>query len=104
MREAIAKMIGEARGKNLRLGLEPAESAGMDDAIAIAREVGAIRVRCFRVAPAPRMAQVHCERSELHCCQFSVSACAGKERASLTGAMLMTCPAAAPVPGPLHLR
>jgi hypothetical protein len=57
----------------------------MDDAIAIAREVVAIGVRCFRVAPAPRMAHVHCVRSELHCCQFSVPACVGKEVAGSTG-------------------
>jgi hypothetical protein len=31
-------------------------------------------MRSFRVAPATRMADVRCVRSELHCAQFSVSA------------------------------
>ena len=72
MREAIAKMIGEARGENLSLRLEPAESAGMDDAVAVARVVIAVGMRDFRVAPSPRIAHVHCIGSELHYAQFSV--------------------------------
>ena len=45
-------MIGEARGENLRLCFQPAESAGMDDAVAVARIVIAIGMRGFRVTPA----------------------------------------------------
>jgi len=67
-------MIREARGENLCLRLEPAESAGMDDAVAIPCVVIAIRMRSLRVPPAPRMAHVHCIGSELHYRQFSVSA------------------------------
>ena len=67
-------MIGETRGENLRLCLKPAESAGMDDAIAVARVIIAIRMRSLRVAPAPRLADVHCIGSKMHYRQFSVSA------------------------------
>ena len=35
-------MIGEAAGKDLGLGLQPAESAGVNDAVAVALEIVAI--------------------------------------------------------------
>src|ERR1700722_20783198 len=104
VRETMAKMIGEAGGENLRLRLEPPESAGMDDAVAIARVVIAIGMRRLRVAPPPRVAHVQCVRSELHYAQFSVSARLAKERAGPTEMALMTCPATTPVPDPLHSR
>src|SRR5258708_20254849 len=34
MRQAIAKMVGIARGENLRLGFKPAKSAGINDTVA----------------------------------------------------------------------
>jgi hypothetical protein len=44
VREAIAKVIGIARSKDLRLCLQAAKSAGMDDAVTVARICVAIRV------------------------------------------------------------
>ena len=45
VRQAIAKMIGKAGGENLRLRFQPAESARMDDAVAVARVVVAVGMR-----------------------------------------------------------
>ena len=42
VRQPVAKMIGEARGENLRLRFESAESARMDYAIAVARVIVAV--------------------------------------------------------------
>ena len=42
--QPVAKMIGETAGKNLGLGLQPAESAGMNDPVAVALEIVAIGV------------------------------------------------------------
>ena len=42
VRQAIAEMIGKARGEDLRLRFEAAESARMDDAVAVARVIVAI--------------------------------------------------------------
>ena len=42
VREAIAEMIGIARGEDLRFGFQAAESARMDDAVAVARVIVAI--------------------------------------------------------------
>ena len=59
VRQAVAKMIGEAGGENLRLSFEPAESSRMDDAVAVACVIIAIRMLWFRVAAAARVAHVH---------------------------------------------
>src|SRR5579875_4079205 len=59
MREAIAKMIGEARGEDLRFGFEAAEGARMNDAIAVACIVVAIGMRGFGAAPAAGEPNVH---------------------------------------------
>ncbi len=52
--EAVAKMVGEAGGEDLRLRFEPAEGARMDDAVAVARVVIAIRMLRFGIAAAAR--------------------------------------------------
>ncbi len=59
VREAIAKMVGIARGENLRFGFQAAERARMNHAVAVARVIVAIRVLRFRVAAAARAAHVH---------------------------------------------
>ncbi len=51
MGEAVAEMIGDAGREDLRLVFETAEGAGVDDAIAVALELGAVGVGQFRVAP-----------------------------------------------------
>ena len=40
--QAVAKVIGEAAGKDLGLGFQPAKGAGVDDAVAVALKVVAI--------------------------------------------------------------
>ena len=40
--QAIAKVVGEAAGKNLGLGFEPAKGAGVNDAVPVALEIIAI--------------------------------------------------------------
>jgi hypothetical protein len=52
VREAIAKVIGKARGEDLRFGFQAAKSPGMNDAVAVARKLTAIGVRRFREASA----------------------------------------------------
>jgi hypothetical protein len=59
VREAIAEMIGVARGENLRLGFQPAEGAGMDDAVAVARVDAAVRMRRLRKAAAAGLLCAH---------------------------------------------
>ena len=44
MGQPVAKMIGETAGKNLGLGFQPAESARVDDAVAVPLEIIAIGV------------------------------------------------------------
>ena len=64
--EAIAKMIGVARGEDLRFGFEAAEGAGMNDAVAVARVVVAIGMLRLGVTAAAGAAHVHgvgCEHS-----------------------------------------
>ena len=48
MGEAIAEVVGEAAGKNLCLGFEPAKSAGMNDAVPVPLEIIAIGMLGFR--------------------------------------------------------
>jgi hypothetical protein len=64
MRQAIAEMVGVARGEDLRLGFETAERAGMNNAVAVARVVTAVRMRGLRVAPAARLLGAHCPGSK----------------------------------------
>jgi len=45
VRQAIPEMVGKTRGEDLRFGFETAESAGMNDAVAVARVVTAIGMR-----------------------------------------------------------
>ncbi len=59
VRQAIAKMVGKTRGEDLRLGFEAAESAGVDDAIAVARIVIAVRMRRFGITAAARSFRAH---------------------------------------------
>ena len=46
-------MVGIAAGKDLGLVLQPAEGARMDDAVAVALERVAVRMRRLRIAPSP---------------------------------------------------
>ncbi len=59
VREAVAKMIGIARGENLRLGFESAERAGVDDAVAVACIVIAIGMRRLGVTASAGLRDVH---------------------------------------------
>lgn len=59
MREAIAKVVGVTDGEDLSLGFEAAESAGMNDAVAIACIHAAIGMRRFRIAAAAREFGAH---------------------------------------------
>lgn len=57
--EAIAKMIGVARGENLRFGFQAAEGAGVNYAVAVAGVIFAIRMLRLRVAAAARALHIH---------------------------------------------
>ena len=59
MRQPVAKMIGEAHGEDLRLRFQPAESARMDHAVAVARVVVAVGMLRLRITPPPRRPHVH---------------------------------------------
>ena len=50
MRQTIAEVIGEASGEYLRLIFQTAESARVDDTIAVTLVVIAIGMRRFRIA------------------------------------------------------
>ena len=50
VREAVAEVIGITGGEDLRFGLEPAKSTRVNDAVAIACVLGAIRMARFVVA------------------------------------------------------
>lgn len=51
--EPIAEVVAKALGEDLRLAFEPAKSAGMNDAVTVALESVAVRVRSFgKFAPA----------------------------------------------------
>jgi len=64
MRQAIAEMIGIARGENLRFGFETPKRAGMNDAVAVARVVTAVRMCGLRITPAARLLGAHCPGSK----------------------------------------
>ena len=59
VREAVAEMVGIARGEDLRFCFEAAERPRMDHAIAVARVVVAVRMRRFGITPAARFRCVH---------------------------------------------
>jgi hypothetical protein len=48
MSQAIAEVVGEAAGKNLGFGFEPAKGAGMNDAVTVPLEIVAIGMLGFR--------------------------------------------------------
>jgi len=48
MGEPVAEVVGESGRENLGFGLEAAEGAGVDDAVAVARIFAAVGVREFR--------------------------------------------------------
>jgi len=50
--EPVTKVIRDARRKHLRFILQAAERGRMDDAVAIALELAAVRMRQFRISPA----------------------------------------------------
>src|SRR5260370_38628707 len=52
-------MVRIARGENLCLGFQTAKSAGMDDAIAVARVGTTVRVGRFNRAPAAGLLRAH---------------------------------------------
>ena len=54
MGQAVAEMVGEAGGEHLRLVLQPAECAGVHDAVAVALEFVAIGMGGLGITPAPR--------------------------------------------------
>jgi hypothetical protein len=61
--QPIAKVVGKARAEDLSFGFETPESAGMDDAVAVARVFAAVRMRRFRKPPAAGGCRVYCPRS-----------------------------------------
>ena len=52
--EAIAEMIGKPFTEDLGFIFQAAKGAGVDNAIAVALKLVAIRVRWLRVTPAPQ--------------------------------------------------
>src|ERR1700723_354871 len=88
VREAITEMIGVARGEDLRLGFEAAESAGVDDAVAVAGVIVAIGMLRLREAAAASAAHVHgvgCEHAFSPFSLLSGEYSAGIERGSSSG-------------------
>ena len=57
--QAIAEVVGISPGENLGFVLQAAESASVDNAVAVAFVVVAVRVRGLRVAPALRLFHPH---------------------------------------------
>jgi len=53
VRQAIAEVIGNDRGEDLRLGFQTAKGTGMDDAVAIALKWIAIRMFGLGITPSP---------------------------------------------------
>src|SRR6266550_971609 len=63
VRQAVAKMVGIARGEYLGFGFESAEGPGMNNSIAVASVATAVRVSGFRIAPAAGLFRSHCPGS-----------------------------------------
>src|ERR1700722_7941336 len=57
--QAIAKVVGVATGKNLGLRFEPAEGAGMDNAITVALKIVAIRMLRLGMATSAGIFDAH---------------------------------------------
>jgi hypothetical protein len=57
--QAIAEMIGKTPGENLGLGFQPAESARMDDAVAVPLEIIARGVLGLRNAASAGLLDPH---------------------------------------------
>ena len=62
--EAIAKMVGVARGEDLRFGFEAAKGSRMNYAVAVARIIIAIRVGWFGIPASAGARHVHGVRRE----------------------------------------
>ena len=54
MRQPVAEMVGKRGSEDLRLVLEPPESARVNDPVVIALKCGPVRVIRLRVSPATR--------------------------------------------------
>ena len=57
--EAVAEMIGIAAGEDLGLGFQAAEGAGVDDAVAVALEVVAVRMRRLGITASAGVLDLH---------------------------------------------
>jgi hypothetical protein len=64
MGEAIAEMIGETGGEDLRFILKPSKSAGVDDAVAVTLKFVPVRVREFGITASPRALHGEAQVSE----------------------------------------
>ena len=62
--KAIAEVIGIARGEDLRFGFQASKGARVNDAIAVARVLAAIRVAGFGISAAARDFFAHGQRRE----------------------------------------
>ncbi len=59
MRQAVAEMVGIAAGEDLRLSFETAKSARVDNAVAIALKIVAVRMRRLGMAASARLFDAH---------------------------------------------
>ncbi len=64
VRQASAEVVGVAAGEDLRLVLQPAKGAGMDDAVAVTLERIAIRMRRLGIAAPTRILRADGVRGE----------------------------------------
>ena len=65
VRQAIAEMVGIAPGEDLRFVFQAPESSRVNDAVAVAFVIVAIRMRWFEIAPPLRRFHSHGVGSEL---------------------------------------
>src|SRR5882762_3112613 len=63
VRQAVAKVVRIARGKNLRFGFETPEGSRVNDAVAISRISAAVGMVRLRVAPSTGISRAHGPRS-----------------------------------------
>ena len=59
VRQPVAEVVGVAAGKDLRLRFQTAKGAGMDDAVAVALKVVAVRMRRLGIAASARVFHAH---------------------------------------------
>ncbi len=64
MGQAVAEMVAKAGREDLGFGFQAAESAGMDDAVAVALEGVAVRMGGFRIAPPSALCHRKAEMAE----------------------------------------